>query len=248
MNKLEKIKQDFLKIKNLGFVSCTRNNNRDGGIGNTYEDLLGVKENNLKEADYLGFELKSKRLFNSSYISLFSKSPSFPSKANGVLREKYGEVRDPNHPEKKKLYASVFGNRYSLVYEKYKMKLELDRSNERLYLQINNLDDENIDSVYWNFSDLKKASTKMSSLMLVLAETKEINNQRYYHFNKSEIYFNFDFDLFLKSIENGVIMFDIRIGVHNSGKNYGKTHDHGSGFRIKRDNFNELYEYFQVVE
>lgn len=39
-------------------------------------------------------------------------------------------------------------------------------------------------------------------------------------------------------------MFDIKIGVHNSGKNIGKTHDHGSGFRIKRSNFQNLYSNF----
>lgn len=57
MSNLKKIKEDFFTIRDMGFVICTRNNNKDGGIGNTYEDLLGITENNLKEADYLGYEL-----------------------------------------------------------------------------------------------------------------------------------------------------------------------------------------------
>ncbi|MCB0536876.1 MAG: MvaI/BcnI restriction endonuclease family protein [Bacteroidetes bacterium] len=247
MTKKETIKKDFHKIKELGFVECTRPNNRDGGIGNTYEDLLGVQENNLKEPDYLGYEIKSKREYNSSYISLFSKAPSYPKGANSYLRETFGEIRDPNHPEKKKLYASVFGHRYSIVYQKYKMKLKVDRENKKLFLIIKDLEDNFMESVYWTFEHLKKASIKMKSLKLVLAETKKENNIIKYHFNKAELYENFLFDNLLENIENGGIMFDIRIGVHNSGKNFGKTHDHGSGFRVKRENFKNLYESFEEI-
>ena len=62
------------------------------------------------------------------------------------------------------------------------------------------------------------------------------------------IYYNFDFQKFLTEIENGNIQFDIRIGVYNSGRNYGKTHDHGSGFRVKRENFQNLYSSFEKIE
>jgi hypothetical protein len=248
VNNLGKIKEDFYRIKKLGFVDCTRSNNKDGGIGNTYEDLLGIRENNLKEADYLGYELKSKRQFNSSYISLFSKSPGYPTKANRYLRETYGDIRDLKHPEKKKLYASIFGHRYSLVYGKHKMKLDVNYDELRVYLKILDLNDNLSDSViYWNFDSLKKASSKMKSLMLVLAETKTENNRRKHHYNKAEIYENFDFDKFLKNLETGGIMFDIRIGVHNSGKNIEKTHDHGSGFRVKLENFKNLYENYKEI-
>lgn len=247
MTKKDRLKEDFERIKSLGFVECTRPNNKDGGIGNTYEDLLGVKENNLKEADYLGYEIKSKRKFNDSYISLFSKSPTFPKRANSYLREEYGEFRDSNHPEKKKLYASIFGNRFSLVYNKYKMKLDVNYDDSRLYLCIFSLDGDELDRVYWSFEDLRKASIKMKSLKLVLAETKKNNGKTLFHFNNAELYENFCFEKFLKNVANGGIMFDIRIGVYNSGKNYGKTHDHGSGFRVKKENFKNLYENFEEI-
>lgn len=72
MKNLGKLKKVFNRIKKLGFVKCTRPNNTDGGIGNTFEDLLGVAKNNKKEADFKVFEVKSKRLFNSSFVSLFT--------------------------------------------------------------------------------------------------------------------------------------------------------------------------------
>ena len=126
MNPIEELKKEFLRIKAQGFVLNTRPNNKDGGIGNTFEDLLGIKENNLSEADFRGIEIKSQRLFNSSFISLFTKAPSYPKKANNYLRETYGEIRKEEHSDKKVLYCSIFGNREATVYEKYKIKLQID--------------------------------------------------------------------------------------------------------------------------
>lgn len=150
MKNLDRLKEEFNRIKELGFVECTRPNNTDGGIGNTFEDLLGVTENNKKEADFEGFEVKSKRLFNSSYVSLFTKSPDNPKRANSYLRENFGEIRDENHSDKKKLYASVFGHRAPTVYSKYRMRLKVDRQNKELTLVISNLKDKHLSTVSWD--------------------------------------------------------------------------------------------------
>lgn len=246
-NNFNYLKNEFYRIKKIGFVACSRPNNIDGGIGNTFEDLLGVYENNRKEADFKGFEIKSKRASNSSFVSLFTKSPDNPLAANSFLREKFGEARDESHPTKKKLYASVFGNRDSLVYSKFRMKLKVDRQNQTLTLDIVEIYSDKKYSVSWNFETLLKASAKMKDLFLVLAVTKTENNIKKYHFHEGEIYEDFDFEKFLAAIENGLIMFDIRIGVYNSGKNYGKTHDHGSGFRIKAENLHFLYKKFEKI-
>jgi hypothetical protein len=235
---------EFQRIKNLGFVKSNRPNNRDGGIGNTFEDYLGVQENNLREADFEGFEIKSKRQFNSSYLTLFSKSPTNPVGANGILKDKYGECRDPQFPQLKKLYASIFGHRESLVYNKHLMKLDVIHTQQILNLQIKDEFNNYYDEVHWTLDELKGASSKMKNLFVVFAEEKVIDGIRHYHYLNAEIYLNFNFDKFLKSIENGVIMFDIRIGVHKTGNNYGKPHDHGSGFRVKKENISELYDDF----
>ncbi len=163
------------------------------------------------------------------------------------MRENFGEIRDENHSDKKKLYASVFGHRASIIYSKYKMKLKVDRSNNKLHLIINDLKDKNLSNVSWDIETLKKSSTKMKDLFLVFADTQVVNKKNQYHFTSGEIYLDFDFENFLKEIEKGGIMFDIRIGVYNSGKNYGKTHDHGSGFRVKAKNFKNLYRTYEKI-
>jgi hypothetical protein len=238
------ITYEFERIRNLGFVKSTRQNNRDGGIGNTFEDHLGVQENNLREADFNEFEIKSKRQFNSSYLTLFSKSPSHPTGANGILKDKFGECRDPNFPQLKKLYASVFGHRESLVYNKFNMKLDVLYPKNHLNLKVKDELNNIYDDVNWTFDELVSASSKMKNLFVVFAEEKVINEERYYHYLNAEIYLNFNFEKFLKSIENGVIMFDIRIGVHKTGSSYGRPHDHGSGFRVKKEKIIELYDDF----
>jgi hypothetical protein len=238
------ITSEFERIRNLGFVKSTRQNNRDGGIGNTFEDHLGVQENNLRLPDFNEFEIKSKRKFNTSYLTLFSKSPSHPSGANSILKDKFGECRDPNFPQLKKLYSSVFGNRENLVYNKFQMKLDVLHSKEHLNLKVKDEFNNIYDDVYWTFDELISGSSKLKNLFVVFAEEKVINEERYYHYLNAEIYLNFNFEKFLNSIENGVIMFDIRIGVHKTGSSYGRPHDHGSGFRIRKEKIIDLYDDF----
>jgi len=87
----------------------------------------------------------------------------------------------------------------------------------------------------------------MKDLFLVFTETKTIDKRNQYHFVTGEIYKDFGFDKFLREIEKRGIMFDIRIGVYNSGRNCGKTHDHGSGFRVKATNFKNLYDIYEKI-
>ena len=53
---------DLLKEATKNYIPSTKQNNRDGGFGNTLEDLFGVQENNLQQADWNGIELKSHRV------------------------------------------------------------------------------------------------------------------------------------------------------------------------------------------
>lgn len=249
MNSIQELTNKFLQIKEKGFVPNTRPNNQDGGIGNTLEDLLGIQENNLTQADFRGIEIKSQRLFNTSYISLFTKSPTHPKSANNHLRQTFGEIRQEEHTDKKILYASIFAHRQSIVYDKYKMSLQINHNHQRLYLIVNDLNNNLLSNeVYWDFPTLQKSAKKLKNLLLVFADTQTKNNQKYHHFTKAQLYLNFNFDKFLTELQNGNIMFDIRIGVYNSGKNYGKTHDHGSGFRIKKENFHLLYNTTKTIE
>lgn len=57
---LQGFKKDFLVVKSKGFIESHRTHNT--GIGKTFEDAIGIVENNSYLADYQGIlEIKSKR-------------------------------------------------------------------------------------------------------------------------------------------------------------------------------------------
>lgn len=75
---IKKFKELFLRSKKLGFIKSHRSNNT--GIGKTFEDICGIIENNFDAADFEGIEIKSHRAMSNSYITLFTKSPTYPVK------------------------------------------------------------------------------------------------------------------------------------------------------------------------
>lgn len=84
-NIIEKFKKDFAKVKKQGWIKSMRSHNT--GIGKTFEESIGVVEKNSQDVDYKGLlEIKSKRDLSESLLTLFTKSPSFPKKANTYLQ------------------------------------------------------------------------------------------------------------------------------------------------------------------
>ena len=234
--------EQFRRIEKLGFVPSNRSHNT--GIGKTFEDYIGVVENNIDEPDLYGFEIKSHRELASSYVTLFTKAPIFPKKANTYLRDKYGEPY-LNNAVLKKLHISMFASKYTLAYNKYNFRLINDRNNSVVRIGIfnpidNQLIDNSVGYTYDCLEDILKK--KLKNLFYVSAKTKVIGTKEHFHFNKAEIFTNPTLKNFLKLIDDGVIMYDIRIGSYGSGDNYGKAHDHGSGFRILEKNLHLLFE------
>ncbi len=243
---LKRIKSEFKRIKKMGFIPSNRSHNT--GIGKTFEDYLGIIENNLKVPDFEGFEVKSHRELAKSKITLFTKSPSYPPKSNNYLRMNYGKP-DSEFPDIPIIHTSFYGDRFNTYSNKYGFKLHLDRNSNRIYILIKNLLDNSIieDSIYYKNEDIKKGTDKLKNLFVVYADTKLLDNVEYFHYTNAEIFSNFSTDKFYDFVEKGFIQYDIRIGAYKSGKNYGKTHDHGSGFRIDRVYLPELYDkYIQI--
>ena len=74
MKKKEDIIEKLTMISEMGWIRNRRSGNV-GGIGNTLEDLLGIEENNLKIADYFGYEIKVQRKNSSALLTLFHCEP-----------------------------------------------------------------------------------------------------------------------------------------------------------------------------
>jgi len=125
-----KVIKEFKRIKALGFIKSKRLN--DTGIGKTFEDYLGVDENNLKDPDFAGYEIKSHRKTSTSYVTLFTKSPTLPKKANPLLREKFGT------PEGKlkvrTIRTSVFSHKWNTYKKGYSFKIVVNEKEKTIDL------------------------------------------------------------------------------------------------------------------
>lgn len=238
----------FHQVKSLGFVQSHRSNNT--GIGKTFEDYVGVVENNIDAPDLFGFEIKSHRGAVQSYITLFTKSPDFPSSANAYLKDNYGFPYEDN-PLLNKLHVSMFANKPTLSYDQYIFRLINDKDKREIRIGIYDPRTSVLvdDRAGYRYSTIEGILVKkMKNLFYVSAERRYQDGKEVFHFNHAEIYTNPSFEKFLELVDRGMIMYDIRIGSYGSGKNYGKAHDHGSGFRIQEGNIHLLYGTFEEVE
>jgi len=230
---LQKLKKQLKKIKAMGFVKTHRAH--DTGVGKTLEDLLGIKENNLRLPDVGDVELKAKRIDSGSMLTIATKSPE-PKGVNKILFEKYKYL---DKEGKYNLHSTVYGSRknpqlFKVVFEDEKLVL---KNKSKI-------------GVYWPvsiFDDVLKA--KSDKILLVFAETKgerKTKNEKF-HFTEAYLLANLNINKFKSAIESDKLKIDIRIGAHRSGKNKGKYHDHGTGFRINKRDFLHLFDNFTQI-
>lgn len=214
------------------------------GIGKTFEDLLGKTEDNLPLPDYLGIELKARNRNGSAKITLFTKSPSGPQGINTLLRNAYGYVKKGE----RELHTSVTSDlTYNSKSDKY-FKIMDDQENKKLSLQVydsdKNLIEDNINAE-WSYSLLEKhIQDKIKTLAIIQTDVKKYNGDTYYSYDHIDVAKNIQLDDLLKALADKKLVVDLRLGVYHSGKNKGKTHDHGTGFRI---NYNDLKNYNEIT-
>lgn len=250
MTNKEKIIESFKKVAGLGFVESNRSHNT--GIGKTFEDYLGVVENNDRLPDFEGYEVKTKRETSNSFSTLFTKSPSHPAGVNSYLRDTYGSPY-PENPRMKRLHTSMFAHHGNTCNGTYSFRLVNDRGARKVKIAVSSLSDGRLidDSVFYTYEDLDFAlKNKLKNLFFVFAACKndEESGKELFHFASAEIYETPSLENFLTLLDEGKIMYDIRIGSYKSGRNIGKPHDHGSGFRIRPVELVELYAHKEIVE
>ena len=242
------IVEKFREIKELGFVKSKRPYST--GIGKTFEDYLGVTENNEIGPDFAGFEVVSKRTQTSTFLSLFTKSPSHPRSVNTILLERYGEEYE-GYPGMRKLHTSVFAGKFNTYRNAYGFRIVNDTQGKKIVLEGSALPEmEVIDSsVYWTYHDLEQCLlTKLKALFFVYADSDMRDGTEYFHYTQADIYLDPSLENLLKLIDRGRLMIDIRIGSYKTGKMKGKPHDHGTGFRIRPEDLSLLYEHHLHID
>jgi len=246
------------EISEMGFVPNARKGNQ-GGIGNTLEDLLGIKENNLPILNAAEWELKAQRIGSASLTTLFHIEPSprailfVPQ----VLLPKYGWA----HKEDGKKYPKGEMSFRQTIHGQSRsdrgFMVVIDRKERKILISFDagSVDirhKEWLESVkkrvglgeldpqpYWGFDDLEhKAGTKLLNSFYVQAEVKIERKKEFYHYTKVMMLQKFNFEGFLNALEEGKILvdFDARSG-----------HNHGTKFRMRQDCLPMLYETKRVI-
>lgn len=250
--------QRLKKIRQRGWIKNSRRGNV-GGVGNTLEDELGIKENNLPIPNAAEWELKCQRSDTSSLTTLFHVEPS-PRALKFVpeiLLPKYG------WPHK------LAGRKYSNHEMSFRQTIHggsrsdrgfmvvLDRGDRKILISF---DAQSVDTrhgewlkqvekrvglgelnpqPYWGFDDLfHKAGTKLLNCFYVQATTKKERNAEYFSYEKILMLQKFSLDKFIEAIANGAVLidFDARTG-----------HNHGTKFRIRQNSLPDLYSEVDAI-
>jgi len=250
---------DKLKaIAAMGWIANARKGNQ-GGIGNTLEDLLGIKENNLPIPNAAEWELKAQRLNSTSLTTLFhiEPSPRAIRFVQQVLLPKYGWAHQEDGKKYPKGEMSFRQTIHGQSRSDRGFKVVIDRKERKILISF---DAKSVDirhkkwlesvkkavglgelnpQPYWGFDDLEhKAGTKLLNAFYVQVEVKIERKKEYYHYTKVMMLQKFSFEGFLKAIEEAKILvdFDARTG-----------HNHGTKFRMRQDCLPMLYENKQII-
>ena len=240
-----RLKQKFNEIKKLGYVKTVRNGST--GVGATFESLLGKEEESFEIPDYYGIEIKTKRAYSKSYISLFNAVPTGSSfHETKRLRDNYGY---PSKRDKKlkALYAEIFCNRATKVGLWYYFELKIDKIKERLVLVVYDYKKEIVDeSTYWELDILKeKLERKLQVLALIKAWTNHINGIEYFKYYKMNYYILKDYNSFVHALDEGKIRIVFKIDSHIEDSKYGMTDEHGVGFTIREEDLLYIFDLYR---
>lgn len=195
------------------------------GIGKTLEDLLGIEENNADEPDFGDYELKSCRIDSNSMLTMFTRAPQ-PARANTYLRLKYGYSSDAYANDKKVLHSTLSANSFTPIADTgYQLKIICDSEKISIASQ------HEIENIYWTRDALKKAFEKKYKHKFIYAKALARGQGANEEFKFIEAYevSGFDYESVINLLEKGKIYVDLRIGQYPDGR----THDHGTAFRIK---------------
>jgi hypothetical protein len=226
-----------------------------GGIGNTLEDFLGIKENNLPIPNAAEWEMKSHRVGSTALMTLFHVEPS-PRALKFVplvFLPKYGWP----HKEAGRRYPSgelSFRQTISAVRPSDRgLKVVVDHLAAKVLISFDakavdprhaqwldiiqrriGLEELN-PQPYWGFDDLAhKAGSKLANCFYVGAEAKRVAGKELFHYSEILMMREFGLEGLLKSLEEGwaFVDFDARSG-----------HNHGTKFRVRQNRFSSLYRH-----
>lgn len=226
--------EKFIVITKKGWIKGI--NQSTNSVGLTFEKLMSKEPDSLYFPDFFGIELKCTQRYSRYPINLFSLAFDGPHlfEMNRLI-EKYGIDSQ--------LYGSLFINKYSFI-NNFNFKLKIDRINQKIILGIYDLYLNPIEEVvYIDFSNIKtRLEIKLSSLALVYASKKMINEEKYFRYYKIVFYKLKSFDKFINMLGENKIKVSILGRTAKSGIDVGKNKNKNLVFSLPKEYIEELFE------
>ena len=220
---LEEFQKEFEKLRKSGWVKSKRSGNT--GIGHTLEVLMGLPENNLPTPDLGLIELKSRREFSSSLITLFTTDKKAWKVKPLVAIHRYGLIDENNRPN---LYRT--------------MSLTRTAADGGLFLSVDekavHVEDKKDGIVAsWDLKSLAaRFEEKFPQLLLVTAKNEQRTDGEWFHYTDARLVWGTSPEIFRDEFAAGRIYLDLRL--HDGG---GWARNHGTGFRVTEQNLARLF-------
>lgn len=224
---LEEFKQKFQELRNKGFVKSLRKG--PTGIGFTFEDLMGLYENNLALPDIDDIEIKAHRDNSKSMITLFT----FNRKAWQInpleAIRKYGSYDDNGR----------LGMYYTMSLTPNSAGLFLTVTDKEISVQ--HISGEIIAT--WQLSTLaERFSQKIPALLFISAHTEERAGIEYFHFYRGQLMRGTTKELLSELFKTGNLLVDLRL--HDKET---MARNHGTGFRTFEDKLPLLFKKIEDI-
>jgi hypothetical protein len=172
-------------------------------------------------------------------VTLFTKSPIHPPNATTTMLKIFGIV---SGDESKAFHTTTTGRRVNVFYGGYGFRLRTSSADQKIYLDLYNSAGNLVVQkypIYWTYDFFSWIiDKKIGNMGFVEAKSKVVDEVEYFMYENFTLFRGATLSTFLDCINEGVIVYDIRMGL----KDGGKFHDHGGGFRILRKNLGDLYE------
>lgn len=156
---------------------------------------------------------------------MFTRAPQ-PARSNTYLRNKYGYSSSAYNNYERVLHSTLTAARFVPITDTGRsLKIICDEN------KISIASETEIENVFWDKNSLRKAFEKKYKNKFVYAKAESRGsraNEEFYFVDAYEVS-GFDYDAFIDLLEQGKIFIDLRIGQYPDGR----THDHGTGFRIR---------------
>lgn len=176
-------------------------------------------------------------------LTLFTKTPQ-PRGSINRLRENFGYASGNYDNEEKVLHSTISANDFVKISDT-NQKLMINCFNDRIAI----VTEDGDEVAFWTRDNLQRTfeNKYTGKFIYVEADSRGTGSNEEFNYIAAYEITGFNYNDFINLLEQGRIYIDLRIGQYHSGKKSGKTHDHGTAFRIAEGDYFKLFNYRQIV-